>query len=172
MTNRRLMLLRHAKSAWPDGVADRERPLAPRGQKAAPRIGEYLQAEKLIPDLVLVSSARRTQETWALVAPHLPKGAEGREIDVLYEAPANRLLEIVRATDPSVRSLMLIGHNPGLQHFAAALVGAGEGRALKRLEEKFPTAGLAVIDLPLALWSDLHAGTGTLERFVTPRSLE
>lgn len=172
MTHRRLMLLRHAKSAWPDGVVDRERPLAPRGQKAAPRIGEYLEAEKLIPDLVLVSSARRTQETWALVAPHLPKGIEGREHDVLYEAPANLLLEIVRATDASVRTLMLIGHNPGLQHFAAALVGAGDGKMLKRLEEKFPTGGLAVIDLQLDLWPDLHAGTGTLERFVTPKSLE
>jgi len=171
MTSRRLFLLRHAKSAWPDGVADQKRPLAPRGQKAAPVIGAYMAKERLVPDLVLVSTARRTQDTWDLIAPSLPKGIDRRDIAALYEAPPNRLLEVVRDTDAAVRGLMLVGHNPGLQQFGLALVGAGDADAIHRLGAKFPTAGLAVFDLSLDLWSDLHAGSGTLERFVTPKSL-
>jgi phosphohistidine phosphatase len=171
MTDRRLILLRHAKSAWPDGVADQKRPLAPRGQKAAPLMGAYIKREKLIPDRVLVSTARRTQETWNLIAPSLPKGVKKRDIEAIYEAPPNRLLEVIRDTDASVRCLMVVGHNPGLQQFALALVGAGDADAIRRLGEKFPTAALAVIDFSLDLWSDLHAGTGTLERFVTPKSI-
>ncbi|MBD9374699.1 histidine phosphatase family protein [Rhizobium sp. ARZ01] len=171
MTSRRLILLRHAKSAWPDGVADQKRPLAPRGQKAAPVMGAYLARERLVPDLVLVSTARRTQDTWNLMAPDLPKGIERRDIAAIYEAPPNRLLDVVRDTDADVRCLMLVGHNPGLQQLALALVGAGEADAIHRLGEKYPTAGLVVFDFSLELWSDLHAGTGTLERFVTPKRL-
>ena len=172
MTSRRLILLRHAKSARPDGVADQMRPLAPRGQKAAPLMGAYMARERLVPDRVLVSTARRTQDTWNLVAPELPEGIDRRDVAALYDAPPNRLLEAVRDTGASVRCLMLIGHNPGLQQFALALVGGGEADAIRRLGDKYPTAGLAVFDFSLDLWSDLHAGTGTLERFVTPRSLE
>lgn len=171
MTSRRLILLRHAKSAWPDGVADQKRPLAPRGQKAAPLMGRYMARERLIPDLALVSTARRTQDTWSLIASDLPKGIDRRDVAAIYEAPPNRLLEVVRDTDAKVRCLMLVGHNPGLQQFALALVGAGEADAIRRLGEKYPTAGLTVFDFSLELWSDLHAGTGTLERFVTPKSL-
>lgn len=171
MTDRRLILLRHAKSAWPDDVADEKRPLAPRGQKAAPRIGAYMAQERLIPDLVLVSTARRTQDTWNLIGPILPKGVKKRDIGALYEAPPNRLVEVVRDTSATVRCLMLVGHNPGLQQLALALVGAGDADAVRRLGEKFPTAALAVFDFSLGSWSDVHAGTGTLERFVTPKSI-
>ena len=66
---KRLLLLRHAKSAWPDGVEDHDRPLSDRGRRDAPRMGAYIAAAGLRPDFALVSSARRTQETWALVAP-------------------------------------------------------------------------------------------------------
>ncbi|HUH49367.1 MAG TPA: histidine phosphatase family protein [Mycoplana sp.] len=171
MTDRRLILLRHAKSAWPDGIGDEKRPLAPRGQKAAPRMGAYMARERLIPDLVLVSTARRTQDTWGLIAPNLPKGVKKRDIEAIYEAPPNRLVEVVRDTSATVRCLMLVGHNPGLQQFALALVGAGDADAVRRLGEKYPTAGLAVFDFALESWSDIHAGTGTLERFVTPKSI-
>lgn len=172
MTHRRLILLRHAKSAWPDGTADRDRPLAPRGQKAAPRMGAYMAEEKLVPDLVLVSTARRAQETWALIGPHLPKAVEKRDIDPLYEAPANRLLDIVRAAEGAAGCLMLVGHNPGLQQLALAMTGAGDEGAIRRLGEKFPTAALAVLDFSLELWPDVHAGMATLERFIAPKSLD
>ena len=165
---RRLMLLRHAKSARMGGTADIDRPLAARGREAAPRLGAYLRAEGLSPDLALVSAARRTRETWDLVRPALGD-VEVRFEPRIYEAPTERLLAVVREVEPEVGTLLMIGHNPGFQELARRL--AGDGDALARLGQKFPTAGLAVIDCPVASWADVHAGGGRLERFVTPKSL-
>lgn len=95
----RLILLRHAKSAWPDGVADRERPLADRGRKAARVIGTYMVREKLIPDLALVSPARRAKETWKLVRGALSKKVSEREAADIYEVSAERILDVIRAVE-------------------------------------------------------------------------
>ena len=167
----RLFLLRHAKSARPADVADYDRPLAERGQKTAALMGAYMAREKLFPDLVLVSPARRTRETWALVAKALPASTAGRDVPNLYGAPAARILGILGKIDPSVRTVMFVGHNPGLQDFATSLVGSGDPGACARLQEKFPTAGLAIITFETRRWTDIAAGSGRLERFVTPRSL-
>ncbi|OWV90901.1 phosphoglycerate mutase [Rhizobium sp. R72] len=169
---RRLLLLRHAKSAWPADVADHDRPLAGRGEKAAPLMGRYLAREKLIPDLVLVSSARRTQETWKLVAKKLPSSIEKLDTEDLYEASAAKIAAVVQAVDPSVRTLMLIGHNPGFQDLAEGLIGAGDPEACAGIRQKFPTAALAVIAFDADRWKQLKPKSGTLERFVTPRSLD
>src|SRR6185295_10490236 len=111
---RRLLLLRHAKSAWPDGVSDFDRPLAPRGRKAAKRMGAYLRDEQLVPDLALISPARRARETWDRVKPHLGPVSEHSE-PRLYEASVDGLLTVVRETEPAVRTLLILGHNPGLE---------------------------------------------------------
>ena len=97
---RRLILLRHAKSEWPNGVADSERPLAPRGRMAAPRMAAYLAREKLVADKVLISPARRTRETWALIAPSLTPAPETASEPRIYEAPVARLLAVVREQPP------------------------------------------------------------------------
>lgn len=94
----RLMLLRHAESARPAGVDDHERRLADRGRAESPWVGRYLAAEALLPDLVLVSTARRTQETWELVRPTLGKAVRHRDEPQLYEASARAILAIVRRT--------------------------------------------------------------------------
>lgn len=167
---RRLILLRHAKSAWPNGVADQDRPLASRGQKSAPVMGAYLAREELIPDLVLVSTARRTQETWKLVSTALPSHVAKRDLTKLYEAATSEILKIVHAVEPSATTVMLIGHNPGLQAFALDLCRE-DGEARRHLQEKFPTCGLAVIDFEASRWEDISPTSGRLERFVTPRSL-
>ncbi|HEX2727256.1 MAG TPA: histidine phosphatase family protein [Beijerinckiaceae bacterium] len=164
------MLLRHAKSAWPDGTGDLERPLAGRGREAAPRMGAYLAGEQLIPDLVLVSPARRTQETWALVRPHLGDAAVRTEPRI-YEAPAERLLAVARETDAGTATLLIVGHNPGLADLLRLLVGGGDRLALTKAMTKYPTAGLAVIDLPNGAWRELSPRSGRLDRFVTPKSL-
>ncbi|RDJ09642.1 SixA phosphatase family protein [Rhizobium grahamii] len=170
-TKRRLLLLRHAKSAWPENVPDHDRPLAGRGEKAAPLIGRYLAREKLIPDLVLVSSARRTQETWGLLAKELPSAIAKRDTEDLYEASAAKIAAVVQTIDPKVRTLMLIGHNPGFQDLADGLIGEGDPAACTRIREKFPTAALAVIEFDADRWKDLRPRSGLLERFITPRSL-
>ncbi|MFN3688990.1 SixA phosphatase family protein [Salinarimonas sp.] len=167
---RRLILLRHAKSDWPHGLDDHERPLAARGRRDAPRMGAYLAAEMLLPDLALVSSAARTRETWALVAPALGP-VEVREEPRIYEASSERLLGIVRETPDVVRTLMLVGHNPGMEDLAMGLVGHGDRYAFARLREKYPTCGLAVIDLAAERWSEAVPREGRLDRFVTPKSL-
>lgn len=168
---RRLILLRHAKSDWPDGVADPERPLAPRGRAAAPRIGAYIAREELVADRVLVSPARRTRETWDLVAAQLPPVRVVASEPRVYDATAARLLSVVREQPKEAHSLMLVGHNPGLEDLAEMLVALGPAPHLENMAEKFPTGALAVIDLPVDEWSAAAPATGRLDRFVTPRDL-
>jgi len=168
---RRLILLRHAKSNWPEGVADRERPLAIRGREAAPVMGRYLADELLLPDLVLVSPARRTQETWQLVAPMLPEKPPVQIEPRIYEAEMKRLLSVVQETEPQVQTLLMIGHNPGFEELAALLTDHGDRYAAARLSQKYPTCGLAVVDFTVEDWRDVAARGGRLDRFVTPASL-
>jgi phosphohistidine phosphatase len=170
---RRLLLLRHAKSSWSEpGASDHERPLNRRGQEAAPRIGAYLARHKLIPDHVLVSTARRTRETWALVAAEAPAAPPATFTERIYDATPRALLEVFRQADPMAASLLVVGHNPGLQEVATALIASGDLEDRERLREKLPTGGLVVIDFAIADWTKLHTRSGRLERFVVPRMLE
>ena len=170
---RRLMLLRHAKSdrSLP-GMRDHERPLAARGRTAACRIGAYIAHHSLAPDRTLCSTAVRTRDTWALLAQALqkppPTTFEGR----LYDATPAAILDVLRETATEIHCLLLVGHNPGMQDVARALIASGDVEARERLREKFPTAGLAVIDFALDDWNKLHARAGRLDRFVTPRLLD
>ena len=166
---RRLLLLRHAKTERAEpGERDRDRKLMARGRADAPLIGAYMAHHRLIPDLVLVSPAIRTQETWELMAQSFSKPpqvvADGR----IYNADSDALLELLRET-VDARALLLIGHNPGLHDLATQLVGSGDVGTRQSLNEKLPTCGLVVIDLPLDDWSLLHNNAGRLERFVSPR---
>ena len=172
---RRLILLRHAKSDRPAGVPDRDRPLAERGRAAAPRMGTYLVREGLRPGHVMVSPARRTQETWEAVRAAMGEalaGIEAETVPMIYEAPAPRLLDAVRAAPDQATCLMLVGHNPGLQDLAVELAARGDRRARERLATQFPTAAVAVIDLEAERWAEIAWGQGVLERFVKPRDLD
>lgn len=166
----RLILLRHAKSAWPEGVTDKERPLAPRGREAAALMGEYMEREGLLPDLVLISTARRTQETWAIVKEALAAPVASQNVDELYAAPVERMLGVLRSVEPNYHCVMMVGHNPGTQDLALWFASQDESDARQRIGEKYPTAGLAVIDFEAAGWHELAKGMGRLKRFVTPRS--
>ena len=176
---RRIILLRHAKSDWPNGVADHDRPLAARGRKAAPLMAQYMAAEGLIPDLALVSSARRTQETWALVAPVLAKARPGRprpdDIPMkteprIYEARVEILLTVLRGIADDVKTLLVVGHNPGMAELTLLLSGGGDSQQLGDLQRKFPTTALSVIGFT-GRWAELAPFKGRLDRFVTPKSL-
>lgn len=166
----RLLLLRHAKAAWPQGTPDIERPLAKRGHNAALLMGQYLKDEDLVPDLVIVSTARRTQETWSLVQPFLGE-IETRHDRRIYEAPVARLLHVLHEVEPGIQTVMMIGHNPGFEDLASFLVGEGDRHDILRMSQKYPTAGLAVIDFPDDSWADVGRKDGSLERFVTPKSV-
>ncbi len=169
---RRLILLRHAKSAWPEGVADHERPLAKRGEKAALTMGAYMAREGLIPDLVLVSTAKRTQQTWKLVRKALPENIEEHDRPDLYEAGGEKIVDVVRSVDQPAQSLMLIAHHPGMVDAVQLMTGGGDPDAIARITEKYPTAGLAVVAFDIERWHDVGPLEGYLERFVTPSMLE
>jgi len=169
----RLMLLRHAKSDWSrPGMPDRDRPLNTRGRQAAPLMAAHIFSHDLVPRRALVSPATRTRETWKLMTPFFPRKPETIFEGRLYEASPHAILSIIKETPDSISSLLVLGHNPGLQTLASALIGSGDNAARENLAGKFPTAALAVIDFITGPWSALRPGTGRLERFVTPHALE
>jgi len=168
----RLMLLRHAKTerAQP-GERDRDRKLTKRGRADAPVIGAYMAHHGLIPDLALVSPAERAQQTWALAAAAFAKAPRAVNDERIYNAGPETLIGVIAATR-KVRSLLVVGHNPGLHELALQLVASGDVDMREALHEKLPTSGLVVIDLPFDDWSPVHPRSGRLERFVSPRLIE
>lgn len=162
---RRLMLLRHAKSDWGDpSLADIERPLAPRGRRAAAVIGAYLRGHALVPDLIVTSPAVRTRETVEL----LGLDAVPVEADrALYGGGEDGLLERLRIVPDEVRALLLVGHNPGIGRLAALLVD-DEGRDLVG---SYPTGALTVAEPGADTWSELSWSSCHVLAYVTPKSL-
>lgn len=172
MSHRTLLVLRHAKSSWDQPeLADFDRPLAPRGKRAAAAIGRYLRERRWRPDLVLCSPAARTQQTWALVAAELGDEVPCRLLRTLYLASPSRFWLILQRAPDAASCLMLIGHNPGLASFAAALCGTGAKRQLRRLSSKFPTAALAVVSFEAEHWSGIEPRSGQLDAFIRPKDL-
>jgi phosphohistidine phosphatase len=168
----RLMLLRHAKAEKAEpGQRDQERSLNARGRADAQTIGAYMARHKLVPDLALVSSARRTRETWKHLLPALAAEVPVSYEDRLYNAGTDAILALAKQAKSSVRRLLLIGHNPGFHDAARLLIASGDVEARERLNENLPTSGLVVIDFAGKDWRKLHAHGGRLEHFVTPSSL-
>jgi len=170
---RRLMLLRHAKAdrAEPGG-SDHARPLTPRGEETAARVGTYLASHGLVPDRVLCSPSRRTKETWAAAAKELGAAPPVSYEAKLYDATSDTILALIRESETPIHSLLVIGHNPGLQELAVALIASGDVEARERLREKLPTSGLVVIDLAVDVWTALHRKSGRLDRLLVPRALD
>ncbi|MFL6856711.1 MAG: SixA phosphatase family protein [Allosphingosinicella sp.] len=165
-----LTLLRHAKSGWDDPIArDFDRPLNPRGRRAARAVAREMHRLGLAYDLVLASPARRVVETIEEIEPVFGALHPHFERDI-YLAPPERLLELVRHADEGATRVLIVGHNPGLESLALALTGAGALR--DDLEEKYPTATLAEIALPVGQWAEVSEGMGALSRFVRPRDLD
>ncbi len=171
---RQLLLLRHAKSCWDNpGLSDHARPLAQRGLLAAAAMRRAMQDLGLQPDLVLVSSARRTLQTLEALEPW-EETPLIEPMDGLYLAGAEQLLKALRGTPETVRSAMLVGHNPGLHELAVMLVGAhgmaASGESAKRLAAGYPSGALAELTVAVP-WQRLGEGMGRLVRFVCPRDL-
>jgi phosphohistidine phosphatase len=172
---KRLFVLRHAKSSWDEPTRDdHERPLAPRGRRAASVLAEHLKANGIHPVLVLCSTSRRTRETLVGIA----AGGEHLIERELYSASGQELLERLRRVPEEVSSVMVIGHNPAMQTLVLKLAaagdrnggGGGDGAALSEVQSKFPTGALATLTFGGA-WSELSPGCARLEGFVRPKSL-
>lgn len=173
MTMHRLLLFRHAKAERPEpGMEDRARKLIERGRKDAAKIGGYMASHALIPDWVIVSPSARTQETWKFAASAFRPAPTAGSVDRLYNAAPHDILEVIRKTPATARTLLVVGHNPGLHELALMLIASGDIETRERLREKLPTSGLVIIDFTPDDWGKLHSRSGRLERFITPKSLD
>lgn len=171
---KRLTLLRHAKSGTDDMVLrDFDRTLNGKGRRAARAVGEHLRKEGLAFDHAIASPAARVEQTVAAVGEAL-----GRSLDPvwdrrLYLAAPETLLDVIHETPDAFDSLLIVGHNPGLEELVLMLVPGGAGDARDRVEEKYPTASLAEILFDdAASWDQVRPGQGRLARFVRPRDLD
>lgn len=168
---RSLMLLRHSKAVPAGGnLRDHERMLDPRGREEAAKMGVYMARHGLVPDEVIVSTASRTRETWALAAPAFAAPPLAVFDERLYDAAPDTILEVAKAAPQRSKSLLLIGHNPGLHKAAVMLLATGDVEARERLIEQLPTTGLVTIEFAFDDWKQLRPQSGRLDHFVTPRS--
>ena len=164
-----LYLLRHAKSDWDDpALADRDRPLAPRGRKAASALAGHIERSGISPALVLCSPARRTMDTLRLISGSFRDPVEILVEEELYGAGMGELLRRLRKVDETTPSVMLIGHNPAIHELAVALARSVDD--LEQLKRKFPTGAMATLAVPGA-WTDLGADPADLLEFALPREL-
>jgi phosphohistidine phosphatase len=168
-----LLLLRHAKSSWDDaGGPDRDRPLNARGRRAATAMRSAMRERGLAPDLIFVSSAARTMETMHALEPWDDTPLI-EPLDELYLASQARLLATLRGVAETVRTVLLIGHNPGMHELAAALTDprASPDPLVRAVHDGFPTGALAEFSVT-SPWSRLSPNGGRLLRFLTPRMLD
>ncbi|MPY42218.1 histidine phosphatase family protein [Streptomyces phyllanthi] len=166
---RRLVVLRHAKSAWPVGVPDHERPLGPRGRRDAPAAGRALAVADCLPDLALCSTAVRARQTWDLAAAQWATPPPVRHEHRLYAADVPELLDAVREVPDETGTLLLVGHNPGLEELVLELAGDGLDDTLDAVRTKFPTSAIAVLAWYGPSWKHLRPGAALLTAMTVPR---
>jgi len=167
---RRLILFRHAKTERdaPSG-RDQDRRLDERGREDAAAMGRWLAQRRYRPDLVLVSTAARAEQTWMLVEDDL-SGTRVEYVPELYGADPSDLLRIIRGVDlENPATLMIVAHNPGLHELALALITGDDSAVRRTLANNLPTAGVVVTDFPVGQWRDIAFRTGRLESFATPK---
>lgn len=171
---KRLILLRHAKSSWDDPVKrDFDRPLNAKGERAAKLMGEHMQEIGMTFDAVIASPAVRVAETLDSVAAGYGEPIEAEWDRRAYLASNMTLLDIVHEASDEYDSIILSGHNSGLEDLVLLLVPDTKGdKARALVEEKFPTCALAEMEFPVDSWEDIAPGTGTLLRYVRPRDLD
>jgi phosphohistidine phosphatase len=168
---RRLLLLRHAKTERdaPSGH-DRDRRLDARGREDAALAGSWIVKNGYQPDLALVSTATRAQETWALLQPHLQR-TRAQNVPELYNASTVDLLRAAHSVDNSMQSVMIVAHNPGLHELALCLLTEQHARERAALSD-LPTTGLAILDFATDDWQNISFRQGRLKAFVTPKQIK
>ena len=168
-----LILLRHAKSGWDDPVArDFDRPLNKRGRKAARRVGREMRERGIAFDRAIASPAARVVETLEDVAEGYGRAIEPVYDERIYLASPSALLDLIQSADDGTDTLLLAGHNPGLEALALLLTHEDGSGFRDDVAVKYPTGTLAEISLPVDHWRDVAEGVGTITRFIRPRDLD
>ncbi len=168
----RLYLLRHAKSSWANpALADYDRPLNKRGRNDLPNVARYMIEQDYQPERILCSGAMRTRQTLAGILPGLTSDTSIQLLSALYEGYAPDYLIQLRQHAQNNQSVMIIGHNTGMQEIALRLITQGNPELIADIETKFPTGALAVLDFDVTSWNDVSAQTATLTDFIKPRDL-
>lgn len=158
-----LFILRHAKSSWDNAdLSDFERPLNERGLKAAPLMGGVMKEKQFLPELILSSPARRAEQTARLVKEAACLTGEIKFDERIYEASPARLLEVIAEQNENTNSILLVGHNPGLEGLLRTLTGEFQ---------PMPTAALAVIDLQTEKWSEINSSASNLRILIRPKEV-
>ena len=169
---KRLFLFRHAKAvqADKDTPADADRPLTESGRQDAANIGRAMREKAYRPDLIWCSPSARTSQTLEAAETELRARATVEYVESIYNATAGQLLALVQALDDGSVRPMLVGHNPGFEELAALLVNSAGAKAFTASagKERFPTAGLVVLDFEISTWSAVAAHTGSLADFLKP----
>lgn len=168
-----LTLLRHAKSSWDDAVPrDFDRPLNKRGRRAAQTVGREMRRLDLDFDAVIASPAMRVIETLDEVAVGYGRDFSARFEQRVYLAAPETLLELVQDAEDDADTLLLVGHNPGLEMLTLSLTETKDNALRREAVVKYPTATLAEISLGVERWADVSSGAGMLMRFIRPRDLD
>ncbi len=168
MPRHRLILVRHAKSSWDTpALRDHDRPLNRRGYRDCRRIGAFLRDSQLLPDEVLLSTARRCVETWDGIREAAELDVSARIEGSLYHAGAIGMLDTLRTATGDL--VLLIGHNPGMAGLASGLVA--EAGSIHADFRRYPTSATTVLDFDIDSWRQVDAGTGTFVIFRIPREL-
>ena len=167
MTGRRLVLIRHAK-AEATGSSDSARALAARGRQDAPAVGRWLAEQGIEPDLVVVSPAKRTRQTWELALNEIGVSPPSTIDRRIYENTFEDLLEVIRETEPDVTTLAIVGHNPSMEGMAFTLDDGSGSASRQEMHGKFPTSGIAVLAVHCD-WADVAPERATLEQFAIAR---
>lgn len=159
-----LFILRHAKSSWDNAaLSDFERPLNERGLKAAPLMGEVMKKNRFQPEIVLSSPARRAEQTATLIKQSAEIGSAIRFDERIYEASPARLLEVISEQSEKLESILIVGHNPGLEGLLKFFIGE---------LQPMPTAALAVVDLETDKWSEVSSSKGNLRTLIRPKEVQ
>jgi phosphohistidine phosphatase len=167
-----ILLWRHAKSSWgTPGLADHERPLNRRGERAAEAMAAQIAALPDRPDLILCSTAVRARQTLTPLLDRLAPAPPTSIETGLYLASEDTLLERLRALAAETSRVLMIGHNDGMWLLASELARKGSAPALAAVRDKFPTGALAIYETPIETWEALELGRTTLVSFVRPRDL-
>lgn len=167
---KQLILLRHAKSSWSEtALTDHERPLNKRGRTAASMVGRFLQQKEINPELILCSTATRTQETLRRIKEVTCLKSQVSLEDGLYGADAEGMIRLIKNTAPTVKSILLIGHNPGIQDLTIDLTGYDPSNLLPLVEAKVPTGAMVILEFDIDKFSALHKKTGHLRGFIRPK---